>query len=70
MAVTASLKDRDGQILDAKITSLNAAMTAMPAGSPQRVSMTSQVESAQVDAVNHYIRVGRLSVATILSTLS
>lgn len=70
MAVTASLKDRDGQILDAKITSLTAALNAMPAGNPSRVSMASQVEQAQVDAVNHYIRVGRISVATILSTLS
>lgn len=70
MAVTASLKDRDGQILDAKITSLTAAMAAMPTGAPSRVAMSTQVELAQVDAVNHYIRVGRISASTILSTLS
>lgn len=70
MAVTASLKDRDGQIIDAKITSLTTAMNAFAAGSSARNSMAAQIELAQVDAVNHYIRVGRISAATVLSTLS
>lgn len=69
MAVTASLKDRDGQILDAKITSLTAAMNAFTNGSSARASMSAQIELAQIDAVNHYIRLGRISAATILSTL-
>lgn len=70
MAVTASLKDRDGAQLDAKITALTAAIAALPAGTHGRYALAAQVEQAQVDAVNHYIRVGRISAATVLSTLS
>lgn len=70
MAVTASLKDRDGQVIDAKITALAAARTAAPAGTAVRVAIDAQTEQTQVDAVNHYIRLGRISAATILSTLS
>lgn len=70
MAVTASLRDRDGQIIDAKIVSLTAAIAAMPTGAHGRYALAAQVEQAQVDAVNHYIRLGRISAATILSTLS
>ncbi len=70
MAVTAGAGDTAGKILDGTITSLQAAQTAAVSGSVQYVMLNDKIRNAQLEAVQHYLQVGRILPATILSTLS
>lgn len=70
MAVTAAAQDTAGKILDGNITSMNSAITAATAGSVQAQMLADKLRNAQLEAVLHYLQVGRIQPATILSTLS
>lgn len=64
MAVTASTNDTAGAAIDARITALAANVTAGVKGAEALLAQT------QVQAVDHYMWKGRITAATILSTLS
>jgi hypothetical protein len=67
MAVTGILPA--SKTIDAKITALTTLKAALPSGVAQNYVAT-QLDLAQQEAVLHYIAIGRISAATILSTLS
>ena len=65
MAVTAAPGDANGAAIDARITALAANLaTGKIPGAADLLAQT------QVEAVYHYMAKGRISAATILSTLS
>ena len=69
MAVTAHPKDLSGQALDTKIINLTAA-AANTSSTLTKSQVATNLDLAQREAVNHYLERGRISAATILSTLS
>lgn len=69
MTVKPSAKDTDGAGLDTKVTSLSATATAS-AGKPQAASISAALDQAQRELVYHYLNIGRLSAANILSTMT
>jgi hypothetical protein len=72
MTVTASPKDTRGKELDAKIVAATTAAATINASlSPvSRAYADQALAQAQQEAVIHYMNKGRISAATILSTLS
>lgn len=69
MAVGSHPKDASGLALDTKIVNLTAALAAVGNG-PAKVRLTDDLAAAQREAVVHYMNIGRISAATVLSTLS
>jgi hypothetical protein len=71
MTVTASPQDAAGAQIDQSIAALQAIVTADNASAAAvDFSVQQQLLQLQTDAVDHYMAVGRISPATILSTLS
>lgn len=64
MAVTAAAGDADGKAIDTRITALTANVAAGVQGAAALLAQT------QFEAVQHYLAHGRITAATILSTLS
>lgn len=69
MTVSASPKDSDGAALNVKVTGLSTAVTAA-AGKPQAASLSAALDQTQRELVYHYLDVGRLTAANILSTMT
>ena len=69
MTVSASPKDSAGAALSASVTALSTALTAA-VGKPQYASMSAALDQAQRELVYHYLDVGRLIAANILSTMT
>lgn len=69
MTVTARPSDTDGKLLQANITSLTSqiAVTSSPL---HKNAMSVQLDQLQRELVYHYLDVGRITAANILSTLS
>lgn len=69
MTVSASAKDPDGRLLQSNITALQTAVNAS-AGKAHNAALSAQLDQLQREAVAHFMDVGRIQAATILSTLS
>lgn len=69
MAVTARSTDVDGKLLQANITSLTAQI-AVTSSALHKAAMNAQLDQLQREAVYHFLDVGRITAATVLSTLS
>lgn len=69
MTVVARQGDNAGILLQANITALNTqiANTASP---QHKYAMQQQLDQLQRESVAHFMDVGRIQAATILSTLS
>ena len=67
MAVTFKGNDVAGSILDGQITSINALIASAVAGSAQQTMLADKLRDAQVQALEHYLQVGRLTPAAILA---
>lgn len=70
MTVVAPSTDPAGAALDAQIATLVALTAATPASSPVLASYQQQLNTLQVEAVDHYMVTGWLNAATILLTYS
>jgi hypothetical protein len=71
MAVTAASNDQGGAQIDLQIANIIAQIADQAAsGNGAGTDFTYQLNQLQVQAVDHYMAVGRISAATILSTLS
>jgi len=69
MAVTAtSQRDAAGKYIDSQITAQVAAVAAASGHDKER--KTELLLQTRTEAVIHYMRIGRIDPATILSTLS
>jgi len=62
--------DANGVVLATRVSSLQTALTAATVGSASKLALTAALASAQSDLANHYIANGRISAATVLSTMS
>ena len=62
--------DAGGIALSSRVSSLQTALTAAPAGSAAKNALTAALAQAQSELANHYIANGRISPATVLSTMS
>ena len=67
MAVTPHPRDTAGTNKQTEITNLQAAVVSSPGA---KAFLDAKTEQAQKELVLHYMNIGRLSAATILSTLS
>ena len=67
MSVNPHPKDSPGTQKQSEITSLQANVVTSPLA---KARLDAQTDQAQKELVNHYMNIGRLSAATILSTLS
>jgi len=72
MTVTANPTDKRGKELDTLITNATTTASLINASlSPgARATADAALDAAQRSAVTHYMNKGRISAATILSTLS
>lgn len=71
MTVTASSGDQAGALIDQNIAALQAIVNADNASAAGvDFDVQQQLLSLQTQAVDHYMAVGRISPAVILSTLS
>lgn len=71
MAVKPFPKDNVGAELDTKVTNLTSTANAIhPASAGAKAAAAAALDQAQRELVNHYMTNGRLSAATILSTLT
>ena len=71
MAVTAHPKDVQGKVLDTKVANLTAALAAInPASAGVAAKLASDLDQAQRETVSHYMAKGRITAASVLSTLS
>lgn len=70
MTVLAPPTDPAGALLDAQIAVLVALIAATPASSPVLASYQQQLNTLQVEAVDHYMVTGWLNAATILALYS
>lgn len=69
MAVTATpQRDPAGKYIDSQITALATAVTAASGHDKER--KVEALLQARIDAVIHYLRIGRIDPATVLSTLT
>ena len=69
MTVTANPRDTDGVLLQANITSLTSQINVT--SSPlHKAAMNAQLDQLQRELVAHYMDVGRIKAATVLSTLT
>lgn len=69
MTVSASPKDSSGAFLTTAVASLTTAVAAA-AGKPHAASLSAALDQANRELVYHYLDVGRLNAATILSTMT
>lgn len=69
MTVGPSAKDSDGAALSTKVTNLSTAVTAA-AGKAHAASLSAALDQTQRELVYHYLNVGRLTAANILSTMT
>lgn len=69
MTVKPTARDTAGVDLDTKVTSLSAAVTAS-VGKAHNASLSAQLDQAQRELVYHYLDTGRLSAASVLSTMT
>lgn len=69
MTVSASPKDSDGAALSTKVTALSTTVTAA-SGKAQAASLSAALDQTQRELVYHYLDVGRLTAANILSTMT
>lgn len=69
MTVKPSAKDTAGADLDTKVTTISTASTAA-AGKAHAASLNASLDQAQRELVYHYLNIGRLSAANILSTMT
>ncbi len=69
MTVTALPKDGNGAVLAAKVTARTTVANALGNG-PSKVFANAQLDQDQQELVVHYMATGRLSAASILSTMT
>ena len=69
MTVTANPRDSEGARLAAAVTTLSAQVTATTS-TQHKASLAAALDQAQRELVLHYMMVGRLTAANILSTMS
>ncbi|MDE2097046.1 MAG: hypothetical protein KGL39_07355 [Patescibacteria group bacterium] len=69
MTVTPNPRDNDGRLLASNITALTTAVNAA-SGKAHYNALSVQLDQLQRELVQHYLEVGRLSAANILSTMS
>jgi hypothetical protein len=69
MTVLATSKDPDGLLLQTQITALNTQINNT-ASTLTKESLRVKLDQLQREAVYHFLDVGRITAATILSTLS
>lgn len=69
MSVTARPNDTGGSSLDTKIANITAAKAATTS-TALKEHLAVQLDRAQQEAVIHYMEHGRITAATILSTLA
>ena len=69
MTVVASPKDSEGRTLQTRITVLTAQVNAL-GNHPAKFAAQAALDQLQREAVDHFMMVGRLNAASILSTMS
>lgn len=69
MTVSAHPRDAAGASVQAAITSLTSKLT-ITSGTMQVYQMNVKLDQLQRELVNHYMNVGRLNAASILSTMT
>ena len=69
MTVTANPRDSEGVRLAAAVATLQTAKN-LAVGKPHGPSLEAALDQAQRELVLHYVMVGRLNAASILSTMS
>ncbi|HEV2178340.1 MAG TPA: hypothetical protein VGU20_31085 [Stellaceae bacterium] len=69
MTVTANPRDNDGRQLASHVSSLQTAVNAA-SGKAHYPALSAQLDQAQRELVAHYLDVGRLTAANILSTMT
>ena len=69
MTVSASARDTDCRQLQASIAALQTRVTAAT-GKPQAAALNAQLDQLQRESVHHFLNTGRLSAASILSTMT
>lgn len=69
MTVLATSKDPDGLLLQTQITALNTQINNT-ASTLTKESLRIKLDQMQREAVYHFLDVGRITAATVLSTLS
>lgn len=69
MTVSPSPKDTSGTLLNTNVALLSTAVTAA-AGKAHASSLSAALDQAQRELVYHYLDIGRLQAATILSTMT
>ena len=69
MTVSAYPKDSAGAALSAKVTALSTQATALGNG-PAKVAAAALLDQTQRELVYHYMAQGRLTAASILSTMT
>jgi hypothetical protein len=67
MAVTPHPRDSAGTSKQAEITVLQASVVSSPV---TKAHVDAKLDQAQKELVLHYMNIGRISAATVLSTLS
>ena len=69
MTVLATSKDPDGLLLQTQITALNTQINNI-ASTLTKESLRIKLDQLQREAVYHFLDTGRITAATVLSTLS
>ena len=69
MTVLATSKDPDGLLLQTQITALNTQINNT-ASTLTKESLRIKLDQLQRESVYHFLDVGRITAATVLSTLS
>lgn len=69
MTISASSKDSDGRQLQSAIAALQIRVNAA-AGKSQAPALNAQLDQFQRELVAHFLDVGRLNAANILSTMT
>jgi len=69
MAVKPAPRDSVGAVLDTAVTNLITASNAA-ANKAHAAALAAALDQAQRELVNHYMMIGRITAATILSTLA
>lgn len=69
MAVKPLNKDKDGSVLDTNVTTLTTTVANL-GNSPAKFAAQAALDQAQRELVLHYLNNGRITAASVLSTLS
>ena len=71
MTVTAYPKDVAGAVLQTKVANAQTAFNSIsPASASAKAAAATALDQAQREAVEHYLATGRITAASILSTLT